>query len=175
MAVVVFVLLVGISFGTVPFSLTQTIAWSFTFVGIGIGLIGDRSLRQEYSKLLARQVALNRILDYLAKLDLFPDIDSEFYCYQQELVRGQLKSIDADLEKLQKEYPQLRSLAREQLQATLLDIEADTYAEFIRTGRLNENLSPERKLTQFFGLFKETLPDFSGSTGISKGNATKLR
>lgn len=30
----------------------------------------------------------------------------------------------------------------EQFQETLLDIEADTYAELIRVGRLNENLAP---------------------------------
>jgi CPA1 family monovalent cation:H+ antiporter len=30
----------------------------------------------------------------------------------------------------------------EQLQETLLDIEADTYAELIRNGKLSKNLSP---------------------------------
>jgi CPA1 family monovalent cation:H+ antiporter len=30
----------------------------------------------------------------------------------------------------------------EQLQERMVDIEADTYAEFIRAGRLTENLSP---------------------------------
>jgi CPA1 family monovalent cation:H+ antiporter len=34
----------------------------------------------------------------------------------------------------------LRSQEIEQLRETLLDIEADTYAEFIRAGRLNSNL-----------------------------------
>ncbi|MGK7943923.1 MAG: sodium:proton antiporter, partial [Microcystaceae cyanobacterium] len=43
---------------------------------------------------------------------------------------------------MQQKYPQLRSLDMEQLRETLLDIEADTYAEFIRAGRLNSNLSP---------------------------------
>jgi CPA1 family monovalent cation:H+ antiporter len=43
---------------------------------------------------------------------------------------------------LQKEYPQLRTLVMEQIQDKLLDIEADTYAELIRAGRLDKKLSP---------------------------------
>ncbi|MGK7874176.1 MAG: cation:proton antiporter [Xenococcaceae cyanobacterium] len=107
-----------------------------------LDLIGDQPLRQEYSELLARRVALNRVLDYLAKLDMSPEVDSEFYRYEKELVKGQLQSVEDEIEKLQREYPQLRSLDMEQLREQLLDIEADTYAEFIRAGRLNTNLSP---------------------------------
>ncbi len=107
-----------------------------------LDLIGDQPLRQEYSELLARRVALNRVLDYLAKLDLSPEVDPEFYRYEKELVKGQLNSVEEKIEKLQREHPQLRSLDMEQLRETLLDIEADTYAEFIRAGRLNKNLSP---------------------------------
>ena len=107
-----------------------------------LDLIGDQPLRQEYSELLARRVALNRVLNYLSQLDLTPDVDSEFYRYEQELVKGQLKSVEEEISKLQREHPQLRSLDMEQLREQLLDIEADTYAEFIRAGRLNNNLSP---------------------------------
>lgn len=107
-----------------------------------LNLIGDRPMRQEYSELLARRVALKRVLDYLAKLDISPDIDSEFYRYERELVKGQLASVEEEIAKLQKQHPQLRSLDMEQLREQLLDIEADTYAEFIRAGRLNTNLSP---------------------------------
>ena len=46
------------------------------------------------------------------------------------------------LMQLLKKFPQLQALDMEQLQEKMLDIEADTYAEFIRSGRLNENLSP---------------------------------
>jgi CPA1 family monovalent cation:H+ antiporter len=42
---------------------------------------------------------------------------------------------------MQKKYENLRSLTIEQLNEQMLDIEADTYAEFIRAGKLNENLS----------------------------------
>ncbi len=107
-----------------------------------LDLIGDQPLRQKYSELLARRTALKRVLEYLAKLDESPDIDSEFYRYEQELVRGELKAVDEEIIRLQEEYSQLRNLDMEQLREQLLDIEADTYAEFIRAGRLNKNLSP---------------------------------
>ncbi len=107
-----------------------------------LDLIGDQPLRQQYSEAIARRVALNRVLDYLAKVKLTPEIDPEFYRYQQGLVKGQLTSVEEEIEKLQNLHPQLRQLNMEQLREQLLDIEADTYAEFIRAGKLNTNLSP---------------------------------
>lgn len=107
-----------------------------------LNLIGDQPLRQTYSELLARRVALRRVKDYLKQLDDAPEIESEFYRYESELVKRQLTSVESEIASLQQKYPQLRSLDMEQLRETLLDIEADTYAEFIRAGRLNHNLSP---------------------------------
>ena len=109
-----------------------------------LNLIGDQPLRQEYSELLARRVALSRVMNYLTnnENELSVEIDPEYYRYQQGLVRGQLESIEEKISKMQKEHDNLRSLTMEQLQEQLLDIEADTYAELIRAGRLNENLSP---------------------------------
>ena len=107
-----------------------------------LDLIGDQPLRQEYSELLARRVALKRVIKYLANTDISTEIDPEFYRYQQGLVKGELQSIEDKIEKLQRENDNLRSLTIEQLKEQLLDIEADTYAEFIRAGKLNENLSP---------------------------------
>ena len=107
-----------------------------------LDLVGDQPLRQEYSELLARKVALGRVLNYLETDDLASEVDPEYYRYQQGLVRGELQSIEAKIDKLQKEHDNLRSLTMEQLNEQLLDIEADTYAEFIRAGKLNENLSP---------------------------------
>ncbi|HAC65828.1 MAG TPA: sodium:proton antiporter [Cyanothece sp. UBA12306] len=107
-----------------------------------LGLVGDQLIRQEYSELLARRVALKRVVEYLNNLDKSPDLEPEFYRYKQELLKEQLESIEENIKKFQREYPALKLLAREQLQETLLDIEADTYAEFIRNGKLSENLSP---------------------------------
>ena len=43
---------------------------------------------------------------------------------------------------MSEQFPKLREISLEELKETLLDIEADTYAEFIRSGRLDKNLSP---------------------------------
>ncbi|HHP7231986.1 MAG TPA: cation:proton antiporter [Xenococcaceae cyanobacterium] len=110
-----------------------------------LNLIGDQPLRQEYSELLARRVALKRVLSYLDSQEISPEIDPEFYRYQQGLVRGELHSIEDKIEKMNREHDNLRSLTMEQLREQMLDIEADTYAEFIRAGKLNENLSPVMK------------------------------
>ena len=107
-----------------------------------LDLIGDQPLRQEYSELLARKVALGRVLNYLDTNDLASEVDPEYYRYQQGLVKGELQGIEEKIDQLQRENENLRSFTMEQLNEQLLDIEADTYAEFIRAGKLNENLSP---------------------------------
>ncbi len=128
-------------FGVVLFTLLVQGLTTQWLLG-ALNLVGDQPLRQEYSELLARKVALGRVLDYLASNDLADGIDPEYYRYQQGLVKGQLQNIESKIEQMQKENNNLRSLSIEQLQEQLLDIEADTYAEFIRAGKLNSNLSP---------------------------------
>lgn len=56
-------------------------------------------------------------------------------------MEGELNSIKHKFQRLLQEYPQLQEMAMEEFQETLLDIEADTYAELIQLGRLNENLA----------------------------------
>ena len=128
-------------FGVVLFTLLIQ-GLSTKFVLKQLDLIGDQPLRQEYMELFARRIALRRVDDYLSKLDDSPEIEAEFYRYEKDLVTGQLDSIETQIITLQKEYPDLRTLDLETLREKLLDIEADTYAEFIRAGRLNKNLSP---------------------------------
>lgn len=106
-----------------------------------LNLLGDQTQRQEYFEAIARRTALNRVLQHLEQ-EQRPEIDPEFYRYQIALVQGQLKDIDKDLYQLQLNYPQLRALTIEQLREELLAIEADTYAEFVRTGRLGQELAP---------------------------------
>jgi CPA1 family monovalent cation:H+ antiporter len=126
-------------FGVVLFTLLfqgLTIKWLLE----KLDLIGDRLIRQEYTELLARRVALKRVLDYLLKLDTSPEVDPDSYCQEKKLIKEQLESVEENIEKLQTQHPQLRSLDLQQLREQLLNIEADTYAEFIRAGRLNANL-----------------------------------
>lgn len=107
-----------------------------------LGLIGDRVQRRTYSELLARRTALERVLEQINAVRPSPNIDEEFKKYQKGLVQGQLDSVNQEIIQLQQSYPQLRSLEQEQLREQLLEVEADTYAEFIRAGKLNKNLSP---------------------------------
>ncbi|EDX76189.1 Na+/H+ antiporter [Coleofasciculus chthonoplastes PCC 7420] len=107
-----------------------------------LDLIGDQPVRQKYSEATARRVALNRVKDYLESATTNNEMNSEFCQYQIKLVDGQLESIHTELDQLLHHHPQLQNLDMEQLQERMVDIEADTYAEFIRAGRLTENLSP---------------------------------
>jgi len=105
-------------------------------------LTGEQPLRQKYLEAVSRSIALKRVLNYLSEASQYQEIEPEFCRYQAELVEGQLQSLTDEIIQLQKEYPQLRTLVMEQIQDKLLDIEADTYAELIRAGRLDKKLSP---------------------------------
>ncbi len=110
-----------------------------------LDLVGDEPIRQEYSELLARRVALQRVMDFVANMDYNIDTKSEVFSERYELVKDKLKEVEAKITQLQTEHPQIRTLDLEQLREELLDIETDTYAEFIRSGRLSKNLSPVLK------------------------------
>lgn len=107
-----------------------------------LGLLDAQAAIQEYNDAIARWVALNRVQKYLNQADTRPEIDTEFYRYQEALVKGQIDGLQEDINKLRNEYPQLRELGVEQLKEELLAIEADTYAEFMRSGQLSSKLSP---------------------------------
>lgn len=104
--------------------------------------LGDQLVRQEYLEAIARWVALNRVLNHLTQANNRPEIDPEFYRYQKALVEGELNDLQQNLNQLRNQYPQLREFAVEQLQDELLAIEADTYAEFLRGGKLSNKISP---------------------------------
>jgi CPA1 family monovalent cation:H+ antiporter len=107
-----------------------------------LNLLGDQPLRQRYSEAIARLAALNRVLQYLNQVEERPGVEPEFYRYQETLVKGELNRLQQEIDQLQNEYPNLRNFTAEQLRGELLSIEADTYAEFVKAGRLNRELSP---------------------------------
>ncbi len=104
-------------------------------------LLGNEPLRQKYFEAIARRVALNRVMERLKEIDKRPEIEPEFYRYQAALVQGQLDELEQEINQLRQEYPQMREYAIEQLREELLALEADTYAEFVRTGQLKNELS----------------------------------
>ncbi|BAT54179.1 Na+/H+-exchanging protein [Nostoc sp. NIES-3756] len=106
-----------------------------------LNLLGDAPLRQQYLELVARDVALKRVLQYI-QTEQRPGIDPEFIRYQEKLIKGEIEEIQIQIDKLHDEYPNLRNFTTEQFRDELLAIEADTYAEFVRSGRLNNELAP---------------------------------
>ncbi|MBH8576599.1 sodium:proton antiporter [Nostocaceae cyanobacterium CENA369] len=104
-------------------------------------LLGDAPIREQYLEFVARHVALERVLQHL-QTDKHPGRDREFYRYQEKLIIGEIENLQGSIDKLQSEYPNLQTFTNEQLRGELLAIEADTYAEFVRSGKLNKELSP---------------------------------
>jgi CPA1 family monovalent cation:H+ antiporter len=105
-------------------------------------LLGDQPLRQQFSEAIARLAALNRVLQQMAQAAERPSVEPEFIRYQEALIKGEMKRLESEIDRLQDEYPDLGSFAAEQFKSELLAIEADTYAEFVRAGRLNRELAP---------------------------------
>jgi CPA1 family monovalent cation:H+ antiporter len=126
-------------FGTVLFTLlVQGLTTKFLLKKLGLV---DNQLQQKYLAATARRVALNRVLQHLNQVDI-PGIQAETYRYQTTLVREQLSRLEVEIDQLHNQYPQLQDVLIQQLQAELLTIESDTYAELIRTGWLNHEPSP---------------------------------
>jgi monovalent cation:H+ antiporter, CPA1 family len=107
-----------------------------------LNLLGDQPTRQKHTRLVAHRVALNRVLDRLNQLIERQEIDETLARDQIALVKGQLEEIQADLATLKQSNPEILVYAAEQVRDELLAIESDTYAEFIRTGQLNDELAP---------------------------------
>lgn len=105
-----------------------------------LNLLGDAPLREQYLELVARHVALERVLQHL-QADQRPGIDPEFRRYHETLIKGELADLRTKIDKLQDQYPNLQTFITEQLRRELLAIEADTYAEFVKSGRLNKELA----------------------------------
>lgn len=108
----------------------------------GLKLLNDQPVREEYTESIARLAALKRVTTYLAEVGDRPGIDPEFARYQETLLQGEIRRLEAEIEQLQDEYPNLRDFATEQLREELLTVEATTYAELVQAGRLNRELAP---------------------------------
>jgi CPA1 family monovalent cation:H+ antiporter len=107
-----------------------------------LNLLGDQPMREQYLEAIARQAALDRVLEHLQSIQSRSKLDLEFLAYQTSLVQGELAAYQTKIETLQIEHPNLKTFAQEQLQEELRAIEAETYAEFVQLGRLNRELSP---------------------------------
>jgi len=75
-------------------------------------------------------------------LSTMPEIEPDFYNYEKNLIQGQLNSIQEKIIDLQNFNPEFKNVSMQKLRDNLISIEADTYADLILSGELNENLSP---------------------------------
>lgn len=135
-------LIISIVFGVVLFTL---LVQGLTVKPLlqSLGLLGDQPIQQKYQEIVARRVAMQRVLAYLDTIEAdLPDTDSDLYRYQKVLVQGQLDDAQKDLDTLLRTHPNLKDLVALQLKQTLLEIEEETYAELVRSGQLSRELAP---------------------------------
>ncbi|MGY6530545.1 MAG: Na+/H+ antiporter [Cyanobacterium sp.] len=134
---------IGTVFGVVLFTLLVQGLTTKTFLQ-KLNLIGNQNIKQEYTELLARRTALNKVLDYMSAIPIntMPEIEPDFYNYEKNLIQGQLNSIQEKLTELQNLNPEFKNVSMQKLRDNLISVEADTYADLILSGELNENLSP---------------------------------
>jgi len=108
----------------------------------GLNLLGDQPLKQGYLEKVARRAALQRVLEYLSQTGEHMGVEADFYQYHKALVEGGIRDLEEEIKALQSQHPQLKDFAAQQLREELLAIEADTYAEYVRSGQLSRELAP---------------------------------
>ncbi len=104
-----------------------------------LGLLDHQTLLQTYTEATARREALQRVLQHL-EVNSDPGTAGD-YSDLAVLVQAELNRLEAEIDQLQ-QHPQLQAVSRQQLHEELLAIEAGTYAELLRDGRLDHQLSP---------------------------------
>ncbi len=103
-------------------------------------LIEISPLRDRYLELVSQQAALSRVLDYLQQPASKAGIEPVTHQTKEAEVRQQLARLQDESSKLCQQDPELLEIGAEQLQRDLFAIEAATYTEFVRSGRLNQEL-----------------------------------
>lgn len=105
-------------------------------------LLGNQPLRQQFAEAIARLTALERVLEHLHQMEQRPGVDPEFCRHQESIVKGEIERLHQETETLQAEHSHLKEFSKEQLHQELLDVEAETYAELVQSGKLDRDLDP---------------------------------
>lgn len=103
-------------------------------------LLSEQPQQQKYLEAIARRTALNRVLSHLSEMSDRLEIEPLYH--QAALLQKQLDCIQAEINQLQNQCPQLQSLALNQIREELEAIEVDTYTEFIWAGLLDNKPLP---------------------------------
>lgn len=104
-------------------------------------LIEISPLRDRYLEVISRQAALSRVLDYLQQPASKVGIELATHQAKEAEVRQQLTTLQDESSKLCQQDPDLLEIGAEQLQRDLFAIETATYTEFVRSGRLDHELT----------------------------------
>ncbi|MBL1173602.1 cation:proton antiporter [Pantanalinema sp. GBBB05] len=103
-------------------------------------LIEVSPLRDRYLELISRQAAMSRVLDYLQQSASQAGIEPATHQAKVATVRQKLALLQEESHKLCQQDPDLLDIGAQQLQRDLFEIEARTYTEFVRSGRLTQEL-----------------------------------
>jgi monovalent cation:H+ antiporter, CPA1 family len=129
--------IIAIVFGAVLFTL---LAQGLTAKSLleTLGLLKNQELRQQYQEAIAQRVALNRVIGYLSEVSGDRKIEQEFSDRLVSQIQEKLDLLQAEINRMYDRSPELRELTTDKLEGDLRAIEADTYAEFARSGQLKE-------------------------------------
>lgn len=103
-------------------------------------LIELSPLRDRYLELICRQAALSRVLEYLQQPASLAGVEPATHAAKQADVQQQLAHLRQESNSLCQQDPDLLEIGAEQLQRDLFAIEVATYIDFVRSGRLNQEL-----------------------------------
>lgn len=115
-----------------------------------LNLLEQQPLRQQFIETIARHTAFSRMLERLEAIKTRPGVELDFYKYEMALVQGQLRTLEENIQTILQQQPNLREFLVDRITEELEGIEADTYANFVRSGLLDVELSPllEEVLTE---------------------------
>jgi CPA1 family monovalent cation:H+ antiporter len=133
-------------------------------------LIEPSPLRDRYLELISRQAALSRVLEYLQQPASKAGVEPATHQAKAVEVQHQLAQLQDESSKLCQQDPGLLEIGSQQLQRDLFAIEMTTYTEFVRSGRLNQELpglldpihahiADERKLSEQNTQLEDGSPD----------------
>jgi CPA1 family monovalent cation:H+ antiporter len=103
-------------------------------------LIETSPLRDRYLELISRQAALSRVLEYLQQPASKAGVELQIHEAKTAAVQQQLSLLQDESSKLCQQDPDLLEIGAQQLERDLFAIEIETYTEFVRSGRLNQEL-----------------------------------
>jgi monovalent cation:H+ antiporter, CPA1 family len=103
-------------------------------------LIETSPLRDRYLELISRQAALSRVLEYLQQPASKAGVELQTHQAKAAAVQQQLSLLQDESSKLCQQDPDLLEIGAQQLERDLFAIEIATYTEFVRSGRLNQEL-----------------------------------